>query len=332
MPSSENILIVGGAGYIGSYVNKYLQKLGYNTVILDNLSTGKKERVSQGVFIQGDMNNQLLLSEIFENYNISSVMLFAAYISVGESVKDPMKYYFNNVYNPLRLLECMVKYNVLNLIFSSSAAIFGLPYKENIKINESHPCAPINPYGETKWMVEKILRDFDQSYNLKSSCLRYFNAAGGDPEGELTLFDLASSNLIPTAIQKHMEGQPINIFGTDYNTPDGTCIRDYVHIADLASAHLLALEQILENKVSTQYNLGNGQGFSVREVLKSIERISGQSVHINETERRAGDPPSLTADASKARRDLGWKTRYPTIDEIVTHAWATMEVKASKLV
>jgi UDP-glucose 4-epimerase len=332
MLSSENILIVGGAGYIGSYVNKYLHKLGYNTVILDNLSTGKKERVPQGVFIQGDMNDQLLLSEIFENYNISSVMLFAAYISVGESVKDPMKYYFNNVYNPLRLFECMVKHNVLNLIFSSSAAIFGLPYKENIKINESHPCAPINPYGETKWMVEKILRDFDHSYNLKSSCLRYFNAAGGDPEGELTLFDLASSNLIPTAIQKHMKGQSINIFGTDYNTPDGTCIRDYVHIADLASAHLLALEQLLENKVSTQYNLGNGQGFSVREVLKSIERVSGQSVRINETERRAGDPPSLTADASKARRDLGWKTRFPTIDEIVTHAWATMEVKASKLV
>lgn len=315
----KKILVAGGAGFIGSVVNIFLQRKGYETVVLDNLSRGSKEAVVKGKLIVGDIGDRSLLQKIFREEKIDAVMHFAAWIDVGESVLEPAKYYENNVVKTLTLLEEMVRARVLSFIFSSSAAIFGIP--EKIPVNEEAPKAPINPYGTTKLMVEEILKDFDRAYGLKFSSLRYFNAAGGDPEGEVKNFKLKETNLIPVALRSAKQGQALNIFGTDWETKDGTCIRDYIHIADLAEAHILALEALLKEKKSAFYNLGNGRGFSVREVVAAVERVTGRQLLVVEAERRKGDPERLVADASLAKQALGFIPKRPGLEEIVRDAW-----------
>lgn len=316
---NKQILIVGGAGFIGSHVNKMLHCKGYQTIILDNLSRGHRAAVPYGTLIEGDLADPVVLRHIFETYSIQAVMHFAAFIDVGESVQSPAKYYLNNVANTLNLLTTMLQYQVKILIFSSSAAIFGQPLEPFIK--EDHPCQPINPYGESKWMIEKILRDFGSAYDLRFCCLRYFNAAGGDPEGEIKNYQIHTSNLIPRILLnlKRKENS-VTIYGTDYSTLDGTCIRDYIHIEDLGNAHIAALEQLLKGGVSNFYNLGNGKGFSVREVVSAIQDVLNKKINIIESARRPGDPPVLLADSNKATHQLNWRPRY-LLQEMIEHAW-----------
>jgi UDP-glucose 4-epimerase len=251
-------------------------------------------------------------------------MHFAAFIDVGESVREPAKYYENNVIKTLNLLNIMLKYQVKTLIFSSSAAIFGYPQANHIV--ESHACHPINPYGETKWMVEKILHDFDRAYGLKSCCFRYFNAAGGDPTGHIKNYQTQVTNLIPLALQSIKCKRPLTIFGTDYPTLDGTCIRDYIHIHDLGTAHLLGMERLFTGSSSLAYNLGNGQGYSVKEVIRAVETVTNQPLIVQEGKRRPGDPPILLADASLARHDLGWQPIYTDLETMIEHAWKALNV------
>lgn len=317
---AENILIVGGAGYIGSYVNKELNRAGYKTIVVDNLSRGDERTVVAGTFIEGDLADKEFLNRLFTEHTFDAVIHLAAFLDVGESVREPAKYYQNNVANTLNLLNAMVAHQVKNFIFSSSAAIFGNPQQD--AINEDHPKAPINPYGRTKLMVEEILSDYDRSDALRSSCLRYFNAAGGDPEGEIKNHTKKQSNLIPLALEKLLTEDPtITVFGNDYDTPDGTCIRDYIHIHDLATAHRLAMENLLSGGPSTRYNLGIGRGFSVKEVLDAVEKVTGKTLNIIEGPRREGDPPRLIADATLARKELGWKPIYDDLEVIIADAW-----------
>lgn len=323
MVKEKNILVVGGAGYIGSYVNKLLNLSGYTTIVLDNLSTGDRRSVVKGTFIEGDLGNPDDLQNVFTQYPIDAVMHFAACIDVGESVSNPAKYYHNNVVNTLTLLNAMVDAQIKIFIFSSSAAIFGIP--KDPLINENSSQQPINPYGETKLIVEKILRDYSHAYDLHSCCLRYFNAAGGDPEGQIFNYQTNQANLIPTALRSLIHrNKPLTVFGTDYNTPDGTCIRDYIHLHDLGTAHLLALEKLLAGGPSCRYNLGYGKGFSVLEVIRSIEKVTGLKLDLVMGERRAGDPPQLIADSTLARKELKWTPQYAQLDEIVRHGWNSM--------
>lgn len=322
--NTKNILIVGGAGFIGSQVNKMLHQKGWNTIVFDNLSLGSREAVTCGTFIQGDMANTQDLKDLFSKYKFDAVMHFAALIDVGESCVQPGKYYANNVVNTLNLLEAMREHSVRHFIFSSSAAIYGLPIQD--RITESHPCNPINPYGETKLMVEKILRDYGKAYGITSCCLRYFNAAGGDPEGEIKNFKKKESNLIPILLKslKQKEGA-LSIFGTDYPTPDGTCIRDYIHVYDLGMAHITALEHLLSGAPSSFYNLGNGSGFSVQQVIQTAELVTGLKARIIIAPRRPGDSPILVADSSKARKELHWQPRYFRLEDMITHAWNALK-------
>jgi UDP-glucose 4-epimerase len=322
MQNNKTILVAGGAGYIGAHVNKVLQKAGYKTVILDNLSRGAEKNVKGGQFIKASIENSEILDKIFCDHHIHAVMHFAANIDVGESVVDPLKYYENNVAATLKLLESMLKHNVLKFVFSSTAAIFGLPQEKTIQ--ESHPKNPINPYGTTKLIVENILADFDKAYGLKSCALRYFNAAGGDPEGEITYYEKKESNLIPLILKSLKNSNSITIFGNDYDTPDGTCIRDYIHVNDLASAHILGMERLFNLNASASYNLGNGHGFSVKEVIKAAEKVTNLKVIAIEGERRAGDPAILVANSEKARHELGWKPEYGGLDQMIEHAWIAM--------
>ena len=318
-PANQTILVVGGAGFIGSHVNKMLHRKGYHTIVLDNLSRGHRAAVRYGTFIHGELSDGALLSQIFENNSIHAVIHFAAYIDVGESVKEPAKYYLNNVSHTLTLLTTMVKYRVNHLIFSSSAAVYGNPIA--FPITETHPCNPINPYGESKWIIEKILHNFEVAYGLKYSCLRYFNAAGGDPEGEIKNYQLHTQNLIPRillSLKNHKE--TMTIYGTDYPTPDGTCLRDYIHIEDLGTAHIAALERINAGHPSTHYNLGNSQGFSVREILRTVEETLNFKITAIEGERRPGDPPVLIADYTKAREQLNWHPRF-SLKQMIQDAW-----------
>lgn len=321
MSLKKKILVVGGAGYIGSYVNKFLNESGYETVVLDNLSTGDARSVTRGLLVKGDLGNKEDLEALFSKHRFDAVMHFAAFIDVGESVDNPAIYYENNVVNTLILLEMMMKYEINTFIFSSTAAIFGLPTDGEEPISEEHPKQPINPYGESKWMVEKILRDFDAAYSLRFSCLRYFNAAGGDPTGEVKYYKKRESNLIPVALKSLLNGQEITIFGTDYPTRDGTGVRDYIHIHDLATAHVAAMEELFNGHPSTYYNLGNGRGFSVKEVLAAIERTTKRRLRIKEGKRRPGDPASLVAGSWKAKEELGWMPKYPELDTIVLDCW-----------
>lgn len=319
----KTILVVGGAGYIGSHVNKQLDNAGYQTVVFDNLSTGSRKAVTRGTFIEGDIANSELLDEVFKAHKIDAVMHFAAFTDVGESVINPLKYYRNNVCHTLNLLNAMQRNGIKTFIFSSTAAIFGLPQSD--KITESHPKKPINPYGESKLMVEQVLKDMDEAYGIRSCCLRYFNAAGGDPDEEIKNFKKKESNLIPVILRSLKNGDhSMTIFGTDYDTPDGTCIRDYIHILDLGQAHIQAMEQLFEGKPSCTYNLGNGQGFSVNEVIQAAEKVTEIPVNAVNGGRRQGDPPVLLADSQKAFQELGWKPQFPNLQEMISHAWKAL--------
>lgn len=320
MSTAQSVLVVGGAGYIGSHMVKYLVESGHRVTVLDNLSSGHRDAVQGAYLIEGDLADTVLLDKVFAAYRFDTVMHFASFIQVGESVKKPDIYYQNNVSNTLSLLNAMVRHAVKHLVFSSTAAIFGEP--EAIPINEHHPKHPLNPYGRSKWMMEQILADYDHAYGLKSACLRYFNAAGADPSGRLGERHDPETHLIPIALEVALgKRKQLSVYGTDYTTPDGTCIRDYIHVNDLCQAHQLAMEYLHCHQQSIAVNLGNGQGFSVQEVINTVQQVTGITLDIVYGERRDGDPAQLIADSQLARELLGWKPVYPALVDIVAHAW-----------
>jgi UDP-glucose 4-epimerase len=315
------VLVVGGAGYIGSHMVKMLGHVGCEVTTLDNLSSGHRNAVLTGEFVHGDIADRQLLDDLFRRKRFNAVMHFASFIQVGESVQYPAKYYQNNVVNTLNLLNAMNAFGVDKFIFSSSAATFGEP--QYTPIDERHPQRPINPYGGTKLMVEQTLADYDKAYGFNSVCLRYFNAAGADPEGQLGERHDPETHLIPLVLQAANGRRPnISVFGRDYDTPDGTCIRDYIHINDLCSAHWLALQSLMNGGSSQVYNLGNGNGFSVQEVIDTAERVTGRSIAVVNGPRRAGDPARLVADATQVRQNLGWQPQFADLATIIQHAWA----------
>lgn len=314
------ILIVGGAGYIGSHVNKQLNLQGYETVVFDNLSYGHRDFVKWGTFEQGDLGNVHDIRKVFKKYTIDAVMHFAAFTYVGESVEDPQKYYLNNLRNTLNLLEVMLAENVKTMVFSSTCATYGEP--QEIPITEDHPQNPVNPYGRGKLMVEEILQDYSRAYDLRYASLRYFNAAGADPDGEIGELHQPETHLIPLILDAASgKRDNIQIFGTDYPTPDGTCIRDYIHVLDLADAHIKALKYLKKDGKSDVFNLGNGQGFSVREVIQTAQEVTEKKINAVETERRPGDPPILVGSSEKAQKILGWQPRYADLSLILQTAW-----------
>ncbi len=322
-PGKPTILVTGGAGYIGSHTVLALSKAGYDVVVLDNLVYGHcdlVEKVLQVELVVGDTGDRAFLDNLFQSRNFDAVMHFSAYAYVGESVADPALYYRNNVLGTLTLLEAMLAASVKNFVFSSTCATYGVP--NVVPIPENHPQNPINPYGATKLMVERILSDFDVAYNFKSVRFRYFNAAGADPGGLLGEDHNPETHLIPlvllTALGKR---ESISVFGTDYPTADGTCIRDYIHVTDLASAHVLGLEYLLKGGDSEVFNLGNGNGFSVKEVIETAKQITGKDIKVVECDRRPGDPPALIGSGEKARKILGWQPQYSSLQQIITHAW-----------
>lgn len=320
------ILVTGGAGYIGSHYVQYALEQGAEIVVLDNLVYGHREALPSSVpLVEGDMGDPALLDNLFQTYPIDAVIHFAAYAYVGESVENPAKYYNNNFIAAVAVLDAMRRHNVNKFVFSSTCATFGNP--QYIPMDEKHPQSPINPYGESKFFIEHVLRAYSHAYGLNFVALRYFNAAGADPKGRIGESHNPETHLIPLVLQTALgQRKSIHIFGTDYDTPDGTCIRDYIHILDLAQAHSLALNYLTAGGKSDVFNLGNGLGFSVREVIATCEAVSGRSIPVTESPRRAGDPPRLIATAEKARTTLGWNPLYPDLKTIIEHAWA-WEVK-----
>ncbi|PSF37958.1 UDP-glucose 4-epimerase GalE [Aphanothece hegewaldii CCALA 016] len=317
------ILVTGGAGYIGSHAVNALCRSGYSVIVLDNLSYGHPEIVKDILKVElivGDTRDRTLLDQIFATHNIAAVMHFAAFIAVGESVIEPAKYYHNNVVGTLTLLEAMLAAQVNKIVFSSTCAIYGMP--KEIPMTETHPKDPLSPYAATKNMVEQILADFDQAYGLKSVAFRYFNASGADPSGQLGEDHDPETHLIPLTLLAALgKRSSLKIFGTDYDTPDGTAIRDYIHVCDLADAHVLGLEYLLKGENSDVFNLGNGNGFSVREVIETAEKVTGINIPVIEAERRAGDAPILIGSSEKAKRILGWNPQYADLAMIINHAW-----------
>lgn len=314
------ILVTGGAGYIGAHAAKELAIKGHHPLVFDNLSHGHREFAQWGTFVEGDLADSQKLRELFAIHPIQAVMHFAGFAYVGESVTDPAKYYSNNVTNTLNLLEAMREAGVDKIIFSSTCATYGVPH--SVPINEDHPQEPINPYGRGKLMVETMLRDFSAAYGLRFAVLRYFNAAGADPDGDIGEWHDPETHLIPLIFDAISGRRPnIEIFGTDYPTNDGTCIRDYIHVCDLATAHIQSLEYLLAGEESITLNLGNGRGFSVREVIAAVERVVGRNVPVKEGTRRPGDPPILVGCDKQARRILNWAPNHSSIDEIITTAW-----------
>jgi len=325
----KTILVVGGAGYIGSHMVLALSAAGFKVVILDDLSTGHKKNCLSGEFICGTLADKNLLVKVFNAHRIDAVMHFASFIQVGESVQYPSKYYNNNVTNTLNLLDAMLDAKVSHLIFSSTAAIFGNPVYT--PIDNQHPKAPINPYGRSKWFIEQILADYEQAYGLKSVSLRYFNAAGADFEGRIGECHQPETHLIPLILQVASgRRDKIKVMGNDYPTHDGTAIRDYIHVSDLCQAHLLALNYLLSGRSSNQFNLGNGKGFSVNEVIEAARKVTGHPIPSEISARRAGDPAVLVADATLAKRELGWQPQFQDLETIIAHAW-TWEQKLAKL-
>jgi UDP-glucose 4-epimerase len=313
------ILVIGGAGYIGSHMVKLLGQSGCDVTTLDDLSRGHRDAVLFGDFVQGNFGDRAVLDKVLAR-GFDAVMHFASFIQVGESVEQPSKYYRNNVTHTLTLLDAMLTYEVNKLIFSSTAATFGEP--QYAPIDEGHPQKPINPYGRTKLMVEQVLEDYDRAYGFKSVCLRYFNAAGADPECQLGERHEPETHLIPLILQVASGRRShITVFGRDYDTPDGTCIRDYIHINDLCSAHWLALQSLMNGHGSQRYNLGNGNGFSVQEVVDTAQRITGRKILVRNGPRRSGDPARLVADASQAHQHLGWQPQFANLETIIEHAW-----------
>jgi UDP-glucose 4-epimerase len=334
MQTKSKILVTGGAGYIGSHTILMLKQLGYEIIVLDNLVYGHQDLVENILRVElvvGDVGDRALLDQLFKIHSIDAVIHFAAYAYVGESTSNPAKYYRNNVVNTLTLLEAMVAADVKRIVFSSTCASYGIP--SCIPVPEEHPQNPINPYGASKLMVERILADFDHAYQLKSVCLRYFNAAGADPEGRLGEDHSPETHIIPLVLQVALGiRESVSVFGTDYATPDGTCIRDYIHVMDLASAHILSLKYLLSDGMSDVFNLGNGQGFSVKQVIETAERVTGKSIAVIECDRRPGDPPVLVGSGEKARRVLGWRPQYGDLETILTHAWKWHQIRHGKVI
>ncbi len=315
----STILVTGGAGYIGSHVVRELLHENHKPIVFDNLQTGHLKAAQDALFVEGDLSDQKKLKEIFQSYPIDVVMHFAADCLGRESVQNPLKYFNNNVTNSMKLIEMMDELEVKKIVFSSSAAVYGEP--DEIPISEEHPCSPTNPYGETKWIFEKVLQAFYDAGKLDFISLRYFNAAGAEPGGEFGEDHSPETHLIPLLIKAASDGTSVSVYGTDYDTPDGTCIRDYIHVTDLARAHLIALEKLEQERSYGIYNLGNGNGFSVRELIETVERVTGKRITAVDSQRRPGDPARLVASSKKIREELGWMPSFPDLETIVETAW-----------
>ncbi len=315
----DAVLVAGGAGYIGSHTAKLLAESGRRVVVYDNLAAGHRAAVLDAEFAEGDVHDVERVRDVIRRYGVNAVMHFAAWLSVGDSVRDPAAYYANNVAGTIALLEAMVRESVSSFVFSSTAAVFGEP--ERTPIDEGHPTTPINAYGQTKLAIEHALPHYARAYGLQSVALRYFNAAGADPDGALGEDHEPEIHLIPRAIGAAQGGPALQVFGDDYPTPDGTCLRDYIHVTDLAEAHRLALDALERTGRSATYNLGNGQPHSVRQVLDTVGRVTGRQVPFDIGPRRAGDPAVLYASNAKIQRELGWHPRYADLETIVATAW-----------
>lgn len=315
-----NILVIGGAGYIGSHMCRRLKSIGHNAIVYDNLSSGNKDAVQGFNFVEGCLGDREKLKQTFQNYKIEAVMHFAAHIEVSESVINPSKYYINNFCRVVNLLDQMIESHVRYFIFSSTAAVYG-NHSGNSALTETTPCLPINPYGRSKLMVENLLADYNKAYDLNYTVFRYFNASGADDAGDIGENHAPETHLIPLILKAATgERDAIKIFGTDYNTPDGTCIRDYIHVNDIADGHLLGLKKMISENKSYLFNLGSGTGYSVKEIINTVQKITGITINQIETERREGDPDILIADSKKATNTLGWKPIY-NLDRIISSAW-----------
>jgi UDP-glucose 4-epimerase len=314
------ILVAGGAGYIGSHTVKELDREGFDVLVFDNFSSGKQELVGRRPFVRGDLMDRAAIRDAFKSRSVEAVLHFASLIQVGESYADPRKYYSHNLLSSLNLLDAMLEAGVNKLIFSSSAAVYGVP--EETPIPETHPLNPANPYGQTKLMVERILRDYDRAYGLKSVSLRYFNAAGADPGGDTGEMHDPETHLIPNVLLSLLgKTSPLGVFGNDFPTPDGTAVRDYIHVTDLAGAHVLALKALLAGGPSDTINLGTNMGFSVLEVIREAERVTGRKIAYDVRPRREGDVAVLLASKDRAERTLGWKPRHSALGNIIETAW-----------
>ncbi len=323
------ILVTGGAGYIGSHMVKLLLERNESVVTLDNLTGGHRDAVLGGEFIHGDLADRELLDRIFREHDITTVMHFASFIQVAESVRAPGKYYRNNVANTLSLLDTMVAHEVKQLVFSSSAAIFG--EHGGAPISEQQSICPLTPYGASKAMVERALMDYDRAHGVKYIALRYFNAAGADPSSLLGERHDPETHLIPRVLQAASgRRDSVTVFGRDYDTPDGTCIRDYIHVSDLCEAHLLAMRKLQRDGASAEYNLGNGNGYSVQQVIETARRVTGTKIKVMDGSRRDGDPARLVADSTLALRELGWKPQHADLETIIAHAWQYHRTRSMK--
>lgn len=315
-----NVLVVGGAGYIGSHMVRILDRSGHTPIVLDNLCDGHRNSVKGHRLIEGELDDRQLLDDVFSKENIDAVMHFAAFAQVGESVVDPAKYYVNNVMATLNLLEAMRSHDIKKFVFSSTCATYGEP--ETVPIREDEPQQPVNPYGFTKLVIERALDDYAKAYGFGFAALRYFNAAGASPAGDIGEDHDPETHLIPIVLQVALgQREHVTVFGDDYDTPDGTCIRDYIHVDDLGDAHLTALEKIEPGK-GIKLNLGTGNGYSVREVIDACRKISGHEIPEVMGKRREGDPPKLVADSSAAKEVLGWVPKYQKVEQVVETAWA----------
>ena len=314
------VLVTGGAGYIGSHAVRVLRAAGYEVIVLDSLVAGHRKAVQGALFVEADVADQILVRETLRKHSVSAVMHFAAFVSVGQSIQKPSEYYANNLSGTLALLDAMVAESVHQFVFSSTAAVYGEP--RECPVSEDHPTVPINPYGETKLAIERALPYYERAYGLRSVRLRYFNAAGADPEGDIGEHHEPEEHLIPKALAAAGSGLALDVYGDDYDTPDGTCVRDYVHVSDLASAHLLALGALKREGYSAVYNLGSGRGYSVREVVAAVEFVTGVRMPCTVVPRRAGDPAVLVASNDRARVELGWKPEHETLEAIVESACA----------
>lgn len=315
-----NIMVTGGAGYIGSHTVRELVNRGHQVLVLDNLSRGHKAAVKEGFLVVGDTGDRELLQKLFADFEVEAVMHFAAHSQVGESVRLPSDYYRNNVVNGLNLLDAMIESQVPYLVFSSTAAVYGEP--QEFPIQETHPANPTNPYGATKLALEEAMGWYGEAYGLKWTSLRYFNAAGADPAGDIGEDHTPETHLIPLALKVALGELPhLEVYGNDYPTPDGTCVRDYIHVNDLAQAHVLALDALAGGGPSTVYNLGNGSGYSVLEVIRAAEEVVGMTLPVRLTDRRPGDPAMLVAASDKIKRELGWQPEHPGLNDIIATAW-----------
>lgn len=314
------ILVTGGAGYIGSFMTRKLLEKGYEVVVLDTLERGQKSVVPQeAIFVQGSVGNKEVLEQLFTEHTLDGVIHFAAYISMKESMHNPYIYFDDNTHNALILLDVMQKHNIKNIIFSSTAGVYGNPTQ--IPIPEDHPKNPTNPYGESKLMFEKVLNWYKQIFGLNFTVLRYFNACGASLDGEYGEAHNPETHIIPCAISAVLEGRPFELFGTDYSTVDGTCVRDYIHVLDLVEAHVLALERIMRDGGGYTYNVGTGKGYSNKQVIEAIKQISGKDIEIQQKERRPGDASELVADVTNIKRDLNFNPQYSDLNTIVSSAW-----------